>query len=237
MHPLYTESEFRQAKNIDTLPLKCAYCSKTFYLSKHRIRDALNPKKADKAKLCSRECSHLSRTDKIDCECKQCGKPFSRSKSQYSKVKNHFCSSSCSGTYNSQHKKYGTRVSKLEKWIQAELINRYPNLEFSFNKTDIINAELDICIPSLKLAFELNGIFHYEPIFGKEKLSRTNNNDQRKFQACIENDISLCVIDTTAQKYFKEKTSQKYLDIITNIIDDKITVGEGFEPPHPDFTR
>jgi len=44
----------------------------------------------------------------------------------------------------------------------------YPDLVIHFNKKDAINSELDIYIPSLKLAFELNGIFHYEPIFGKE---------------------------------------------------------------------
>ena len=71
------------------------------------------------------------------------------------------------------------------------------------------------------MAFELNGIFHYEPIFGESKLEQIQNNDSRKFQACLENGIELCIIDASSLTYFKEKSAKKYLDIITNIIDNK----------------
>ena len=70
------------------------------------------------------------------------------------------------------------------------------------------------------MAFELNGIFHYEPIYKNFKNTKTN--DQRKFQACLERKIELCVIDISSQKYFKEKTSQKYLDIIVNLLNEKL---------------
>jgi len=73
------------------------------------------------------------------------------------------------------------------------------------------------------LAFELNGIFHYEPIYGQNKLNQIQNNDNRKFQACLENNIELCIIDTSSQTYFKPKTAQKFLDIITNLINNKIS--------------
>ena len=80
---------------------------------------------------------------------------------------------------------------------------QYPNLEIHYNRKDAINSELDIYIPELELAFELNGIFHYEPIYGAEKLQQIQNNDDRKFQACLEKGISLCIIDTSSLKYFK----------------------------------
>ena len=95
-------------------------------------------------------------------------------------------------------------------------------LRINYNEINTINAELDIYIPSLKLAFELNGIFHYEPIFGNKKLVKTQNNDQRKFIACAELGISLCVIDTTSLKYFKEDNAKKFLNIITKLIDEKL---------------
>ena len=75
----------------------------------------------------------------------------------------------------------------------------------------------------MKLAFEINGIYHYEPIHGQEKLSRVQNNDSRKFQACLEKDIELCIIDSSSLKYFKPQNAQKYLDIITSIIKLRIS--------------
>lgn len=94
--------------------------------------------------------------------------------------------------------------------------------EFHFNRKDAINAELDIYIPSLKLAFELNGPFHYEPIYESEKLAQIQNNDERKFQACLDKGIELCWIDTSTLKYFKPSNAGKYLDIITEVMNRKI---------------
>ena len=82
-------------------------------------------------------------------------------------------------------------------------------------------SELDIYIPSLKLAFELNGIFHYEPIHGMDLLSKIQNNDNRKILACAEQQIELCIIDSTDLKYFKLNKAEKYLKIITDIINQK----------------
>jgi hypothetical protein len=152
--------------------------------------------------------------------CEQCGINIIK---QNSKLKKHsFCSSSCSARYSNAHKTKGTRRAKLERWIEKQLTLLYPTLEIHYNKTDTITAELDIFVPSLKLAFELNGIFHYEPIYGKEKLTQIKTNDSRKFQACLEKHIELCIIDTSKQKYFKENTSCQFLKIITDIIDLKL---------------
>ena len=81
---------------------------------------------------------------------------------------------------------------------------------------------MDIYIPSLKLAIEFNGIFHYEPIYGDNKLKRIKTNDTRKFQACIENKIELCIIDVSSFGYFKIDGAKKYLKIITDLIDTKL---------------
>jgi hypothetical protein len=142
---------------------------------------------------------------------------------KYKKIKNVFCNSSCSATYNNKNKTYGNRRSKLEIWLEEQLTSMYPNLEIHYNRKDTINSELDIYIPSLKVAFELNGIFHYEPIYGEEKLKQIENNDNRKFQACLEQGISLCIIDTSKVNYFKEKNIKPFLQIIKNIIDNKLS--------------
>jgi hypothetical protein len=105
--------------------------------------------------------------------------------------------------------------------LQQKLPKLYPDLEFHFNRKDAINSELDIYIPSLQLAFELNGIYHYEPIHGEEKLNQIQNNDNRKFAACIENNISLCIIDASIMKNFKEHKANDFLNIIKNVINQK----------------
>ena len=147
----------------------------------------------------------------------------------YKTTKNCFCTRSCATIFNNTHKKHGTRRSKLEIFLEQELLKKYEDLEFHFNKKDTINSELDIYIPSLKLAFELNGIYHYEPIYSVDQLSKIQNNDNRKFQACLEQKIELCVINTSEQKVFKPATSERFLSIITSILDNKIC-STGFEP-------
>lgn len=198
----------------------CAKCNKEFKVSLSNDNRSL---KKCKNRYCNLACanSHFAHThelNKIQCKCSCCEKEFKRKKSQTKKSKNLFCSKSCAAIYNNAHKTHGTRRSKLEKYLEEQLTLLYPDLEMHFNRKDAINSELDIYIPSISLAFELNGIFHYEPIYGQKKLSSIQNNDGRKFQACLENEISLCIIDTSSQKYFKPNTSQKFIDIIVSVI-------------------
>lgn len=212
----------------DMVELKCECCSKLFYIKRHH---AICKQRKEKNKVykihkfCSKICFNFSTQKKTSIKCEQCGKERTLKMSQIKKSKSgkHFCSKSCSAIYNNAHKTTGTRVSKMEVYIQEQLRILFPTHDyFHFNRTDTINAELDIYIPSLKLAFELNGIFHYEPIYGPEKLSSIRTNDNRKMQACLEKGIELCIIDISSVNYFKKLKAQKYLDIITGIINAKI---------------
>ena len=47
------------------------------------------------------------------------------------------------------------------------------------------------------------------------------NNDNRKFQACLEKGIELCIIDASNSKKFKPERDKKYLEIIEKIIESK----------------
>ena len=198
--------------------LRCDECKKEF------IRESKDWHQSKKCKhhFCGKKCFGKFQDQKEEVACKQCDNKFFKQRKEIKKSKNNFCSRSCSVRYNNTHKTHGTRRSKLEKYLEEELIKLYPNLEIHFNRKDAINSELDIYIPSLFLAFELNGIFHYEPIYGKDKLASIQNNDKRKFAACNDANISLCIIDTSSLNYFKPKKAEKYLNIIVNIIEENL---------------
>lgn len=223
-----SKEQFINTKTRSLIDIKCDKCSKEFkrkknlifIYAKNRLTELDVENIYSKEYFCSRLCSSLARLTGRTIECLQCKKLVYVTKAVADEQK--FCSQSCSATYNNAHKTYGTRRSKLEIWLEKELTIKYPNLKLHFNRKDAINSELDIYIPNLKLAFELNGIFHYEPIYGIEKLSQIQNNDTRKFQACLERGIELCIIDSSKLKYNKPEKFKKYLDIISSIIDSKI---------------
>lgn len=217
MKLLIDEKDFASTNWDDKIPLKCEWCNNTFFKKKHHVQTILKSG-LNKGRYCSLGCKGLARRKRTDGHCKNCGKSI-MVKPYQSRNKYQFCSRSCKAKYWNVNKTWGSNRSKLEKWIEVQLSGKYPNLEIHYNRTDTINAELDIYIPSLKLAVELNGIFHYEPIYGQCKLKDTQNADNYKFQKCFEKGIGLCIIDTHNSRYLKNERDQKFLDIITNIID------------------
>lgn len=213
----FSDAEFVCAKSRDVLPFECMHCEVEFFVKKNRIQAVLAGKTNWTLQFCSNNCHNLSR--RLEILCQHCGCAF------FEKLHNgaarKFCSSSCAATYNNTHKKTGTRRSKLEVWLEERLSHRYPNLPISYNDKSI-GTEIDIYVPSLKLAIELNGLFHYEPIFGDKKLSQIQSNDANKFQLCQQHGISLCVIDVSKLKYMKEQNALPYLEIVTSLIDAQI---------------
>lgn len=222
MKPIFTDEEYNNAKSRDKLPCECYVCGNIFYKVKYDIKKVIDNKPGHKAMFCSDKCTITKK--KVNCT--NCNIEFLKIDSQIkdSKSGNHFCSKSCSATYNNKHKKYGTRRSKLEIWLEEQLTFLYPNLEIHYNQKSAIESELDIYIPSLNIAFELNGIFHYEPIYGVDKLNKIQDNDISKSKACFDAKIDLCIIDTSKEKYFKTSWAEKYLNIITNIIKERMSI-------------
>lgn len=230
---LHTKEEFIKSERNSPIPHLCDYCNVLYTKSKEKVIFSKTTALGKHYELwkwpittktfCSRVCFNKSKVTGQWENCKQCNKEIYIKAYLLKQKRSHFCSQTCAATYNNSHKTYGTRRSKLECWLADQLTLKYPNLEIHFNRKDAINSELDFYFPLLKLAFELNGIFHYEPIYGNDTLFKTQNNDSRKFQACIERGIELCIIDSSGQKYFKTETSQKYLDIITNLVNNKLS--------------
>ena len=204
--------------------LLCQVCNNSFSKKEHHYKEAL---KFKWNMSCSLECQSKFRSKKKEVQCKQCDVSILKTHAELNPKGNDFCSKSCAATYNNTHKTKGTRISKLEKYIREELTKEYLYLDIHYNQKDAINSELDIYIPSLKLAFELNGIFHYEPIYGADKLMQIKNNDNRKMQACLERNIELCIIDASTLSYFKKDKALKYYNIIKDVICLKQNAGKG----------
>ena len=87
-----------------------------------------------------------------------------------------------------------------------------------FNNKEVIGSELDFYFPTLKLAVELNGILHYEPIYGTDKLEHIQSNDSQKSITCYNFGIEFCLIDSSACKHLTQANKDKYWDILDNLL-------------------
>ena len=205
--------------------MNCDHCGEGFEVTNGTFARSKYKRKTGRQNnfYCGEGCRLDARNfkPKQEVECKNCGEKFMKSFKELKKTPNSFCGRSCAGTYNNKNRKHGCRRSKLEAWLEVELVKLYPKEKILFNCKEAIGSELDIHFVDLDLAFELNGIFHYEPIFGNKKLKQIEQNDKGKFKACIDNAIDLCIIDTSKQKYFKPATSKEFLDIILKIVKER----------------
>jgi len=186
------------------------------------IRDVL-PSNTFRGRGCL-DCVNKAKERYVQMPCSNCGRMVARKRRSLYKNKSEriFCNNVCAATYNNLHKAFGCRRSKLEIWMEEQLQVRYPTLKILFNSKRVINAELDIYFPDLKLAFEINGIFHYKPIYGAKVLAATQLNDHKKRVGCVKMKIKLYVIDVSTMKQFRPSRGQPVLDKLVSIINKRL---------------
>ena len=83
-------------------------------------------------------------------------------------------------------KQHLTEIKKLQKLagiLKESQLNKEYQFNFHFNRKDTINSELDIYIPSIKLAIEYDGEAWHK--------NNTIKREERKYQLCKENGIKL----------------------------------------------
>ena len=227
MKELFSETSFSTSKSRALLPLECYTCGKTFLKTKNQIQRVRKGSKEISLKYCCRKCFSIDQNKQEKVSCINCNTAFLKRLDQIKKYPKHFCSNSCSATFNNKNKKYGTRRSKLEEFLEQNLPIIFSNLSFEFNSKTIIGSELDIFIPEISLAFEINGIFHYKPIFGEEKLAKIKNNDRDKVNACRRKNIKLHKINVSKLSHFNENNAKPYLNKIIDKINNRLGVTSG----------
>lgn len=210
---------------------KCPHCGKKLRpnnYERHVITCAQNPnadpstRKTYPCQFCgqlfdkSNKCRHepqCPHNPKNKCYCKQCGKLITRHVTSRDRGK--FCSQSCAAKFNNRHRTSGYTRSQLEEWIEEQLEVDFPELDIRFNEKELLDGlELDIYFPELRFAVEINGIFHYEPIYSKENFKRRVELDKQKQQLCNKKGVELLIINTSEQENFTPQSSWKYYDII-----------------------
>jgi len=171
--------------------------------------------------FCSKKCFGLFNRNKIKIKCNFCNKSFKKTPSQINKSKSgrSFCSQSCAASFNNKLKRKSRR-SKIEAKFYELLIKEFPNLNILPNDKTMLNGlEVDVAIPSLKLAIEWNGIVHFKPIYGQTKLDKVQDKDAEKLKIAANKNINLIVIPDFVST---NKILQQAFNDVKNIISQLI---------------
>lgn len=190
--------------------IKCLFCKKSILKPKFR-----------KAKYCSKKCASVHReqlkpkVNSVEISCQYCNNQFHMNKSLYDRRPRKYCSKICGIRDN----KSG-QISKIEKYFVTQLRLKYPELNIIENDRTVFDGlEIDIWIPSLRLAIECNGPCHYKPIFGDKGLVKTQQNDKKKELLSIKADIRLFIIDVSNQYCYTKIGQREILQQLSEIID------------------
>lgn len=180
----------------------CEYCHNIFLrtLGTHNKR-----KKKYKRTFCSQKCLNNSQGPRTMFNCSECNSPVYRNTTDIKKSKSgkFFCNRTCRSKFFYKPIPSGSQRSKLEFYIESMILKHFSNLNFITNDRDTIGLELDLYFPDIKIAIEINGPTHYEPIFGSKKLLEIQSRDNIKRIACDKLSIQLIIIDNL--KKFKPK--------------------------------
>lgn len=107
--------------------------------------------------------------------------------------------------------------SKLEKFILEKLLKSGYSVEFHKEQT-LVNTKLqiDLFLPTLNIAIEIDGPSHFAPVWGEESLKRNKNYDNKKQGLIIGKGWHLIRIKQT-KDFSKTRASLVYENLQTTI--------------------
>lgn len=172
-------SDFCKIKSRGFIEILCEHCNKSFKRTKNEVQKVIAGHKKITLRFCSRKCifDYKTKNGNISFKCETCNKDISKHKGKFLKSKHHFCSHSCAAKYSNKYRKSGNKRSKAEDFLVNLIKEKFPNIKIVTNdrKTLSNNLEIDIWLPELPLAIELNGPVHYFNLWGK--LEEIQNRD------------------------------------------------------------
>jgi hypothetical protein len=133
--------------------------------------------------------------------CPECQKEFMIKERKPTKHGKRYCSKSCRMRhFNLHYYTYAQSNSSYpENYLFSLLTAEFPNLNIQKNNRTFLQRglELDIFIPQLNLAIEINGPVHYKPIFGEERLADVKQKDQIKILELRSKQVQLIVLNVS----------------------------------------
>lgn len=199
-------SSKNQNKKIE---VKCLACGIDFYKK-------LSATKRQPNHFCSNKCLGTHRDKKVEVNCLNCNKFFLKKQSNIQNRPRHCCSTYCYKMLAKYKKNWGSRRSKLEVYIERKLTEEL-TLKIEYNDTSI-GYELDIYLPEMSFAIELNGVFHYKAIYGEKALLKRQEIDRLKAEECVKRNIKLIVINVSEDKVNKRTLEKRYNEIKSLIL-------------------
>lgn len=147
---------------------------------------------------CSRSCKAAASKRRLTEKCAVCGKDTTRLMSQVRKSKSGkiFCSPECGTIWSNWKGPKFNATSILEREIGEKLKADFPDIEIELGNRTVLDSSVDIWIPGAKVAIEINGPHHYQPLRGSIKsYINTIKNDLRKIRQAQEAGITMYVLD------------------------------------------
>jgi hypothetical protein len=118
--------------------------------------------------------------------------------------------------------------SKFEKYLLSALISKQykvqPHRKFLFPNSEM---SVDCYLPIERICIEINGVSHYQPVWGEEAFEKTKARDMLKVQQLLGENCSVIVINNEQSYHSKtimEKTANALLKLIPQIVNQNIHV-------------
>lgn len=198
---------------------------------------------------CHEEFNNATLDALLPLQCLTCGETFYRSKRKILRVMNNpnsrdtldFCGRSCAAKFLNTFSRHRSKFEIFtEEYLNRNLPEYLPNFPILYNVRDLFldePHEVDIYCPTIKVAIEINGLHHYEPIFSQERFDETLKNDNAVASCCYKEGIRLVVLNTSEMQHFSKRKGEQYAKALLHIIVELHDEYERLKSTNPQYVN